>query len=173
MVSTTVLRNETAWDPPIINNGLGNAFVPIGDRGLRGQSSSSGISRENVQFFNLVEKSAIGCWNIEQAYNENTIDIVGQDNRTLEFPIEIKLDRENDQVLKLLFATFKICHFRLYLFSTLFSFRVFFQMANERNEKSYDNPNISRKRQFLKVTDSKVSICFFFIGFMGTEQSAT
>lgn len=98
MVSTSVLRNETAWR---INNGIGlaSAFVPIGDRGLRGQSSTSGIARNNVQFYNLVQKNAVGCWNIETPYNENSIDVVAQDNVTLVFPNDLKLDREIDQVL--------------------------------------------------------------------------
>lgn len=47
MVSTSVLRNESAWT---INNGAGlsNAFIQIGNRGNRGQSSTSGIDRNNV-----------------------------------------------------------------------------------------------------------------------------
>lgn len=97
MVSTSVLRNETAWS---INNGIGlaGAFVQIGDRGLRGQSSTSGIDRNNVQFFNLVQQNAVGCWNIEQPYTQNTIDIIAQDNTTLIFPNDLKIDQENDQV---------------------------------------------------------------------------
>lgn len=98
MVSTSVLRNETAW---VVNNGAGlaNAFVQIGDRGLRGQASASGIDRQNVQFFNLVQQNAVACWNIEQPYSTNTIDIVAQDNTTLLFPNDLKVDQESDQVM--------------------------------------------------------------------------
>lgn len=98
MVSTSVLRNETAWT---VNNGAGlaNAFIQIGDRGLRGQSSTAGIDRNNVQFFNLVQQSGVGCWHIQQPYSTNTIDIVAQDNTTLLFPNDLKVDQENDQVI--------------------------------------------------------------------------
>lgn len=97
MVSTSVLRNETAWS---LNNGAGlaGAFLQIGDRGARGQSSTSGIDRNNVQFYNLVQQNAIGCWNIDQPYYQNSIDIIAQDNTTLVFPNDLKIDQESDQV---------------------------------------------------------------------------
>lgn len=97
MVSTSVLRNESAWT---LNNGAGqsNAFVQIGDRGNRGQSSTSGIDRNNVQFYTLVQQNAIGCWNADQPYFQNSIDIIAQDNTTLVFPNDLKIDQEIDQV---------------------------------------------------------------------------
>lgn len=97
LVSTSVLRNESAWT---LNNGAGQAgaFVQIGDRGNRGQSSTSGIDRNNVQFFTLVQQNAVGCWDADQPYFPNTIDIVAQDNTTLVFPNDLKVDQELDQV---------------------------------------------------------------------------
>lgn len=97
MVSTSVLRNESAWT---LNNGAGqsNSFVQIGDRGNRGQSSTSGIDRNNVQFYTLVQQNAIGCWNADQPYFQNSIDIIAQDNTTLVFPNDLKIDQEIDQV---------------------------------------------------------------------------
>lgn len=97
MVSTSVLRNETAWN---VNSGIGlaGAFIQIGDRGVRGQSSSSGVARNNVQFYNLVQQNAVGCWHIEQPYYQNSIDIIAQDNNTLIFPNDLKIDQEIDQV---------------------------------------------------------------------------
>lgn len=108
MVSTSVLRNETAWS---VNNGIGlaGAFVQVGDRGVRGQSSTSGIDRNNVQFYNLVQQNAVGCWNIDQPYYQNSIDIIAQDNTTLVFPNDLKIDQEMDQVKRFAFATDKIC----------------------------------------------------------------
>lgn len=100
MVSTSVLRNETAWS---VNNGIGlaGAFVQVGDRGVRGQSSTSGIDRNNVQFYNLVQQNAVGCWNIDQPYYQSSIDIIAQDNTTLVFPNDLKIDQEMDQVTEL------------------------------------------------------------------------
>lgn len=83
-----------------MNNGAGtsNAFIQIGDRGNRGQSSTSGIDRNNIQFFTLVQQNAVGCWNIDQPYFQDTIDVIAQDNTTLVFPNDLKIDRERDQV---------------------------------------------------------------------------
>lgn len=102
MVSTSVLRNETAWN---VNNGIGlaGAFVQVGDRGARGQSSTSGIDRNNVQFFNLVQQNAVGCWNVDQPYYQSSIDIIAQDNTTLVFPNDLKIDQEVDQVFGVYF----------------------------------------------------------------------
>lgn len=97
MVSTSVLRNESAW---VLNNGAGlsNAFIQIGNRGSRGQSSTSGIDRNNVQFFTLIQQNAVGCWNTDQPYSQNSVDIIAQDNTTLVFPNDLKVDHEIDQV---------------------------------------------------------------------------
>lgn len=97
MVSTSVLRNESAWTQ---NNGAGSSssFIQIGERGNRGQSSTSGIDRNNVQFYTLIQQNAIGCWNSDQPYFQNSIDIVAQDNTTLVFPNDLKVDQEIDQV---------------------------------------------------------------------------
>ncbi|KAJ6634249.1 Protein yellow, partial [Pseudolycoriella hygida] len=95
MVSTSVLRNETIW----LNGGLANAFIPIGDRGARGQSSTSGIDRNNVMFYNLVHQDAVGCWDTTKPYSANALDIVAKDNETLFFPNDMKLDRELNQGL--------------------------------------------------------------------------
>lgn len=97
MVSSSVLRNESAWT---LNNGAGQAgsFLQIGDRGDRGQSSTSAIDRNNVQFFTLVQQNAVGCWDADQPYVQNTIDIIAQDNTTLVFPNDLKVDKDFDQV---------------------------------------------------------------------------
>ena len=98
-----MLRNESAWT---LNNGAGlsNAFIQIGNRGNRGQSSTAGIDRNNIQFFTLIQQNAIGCWNSDQPYSQNAVDIVAQDNLTLVFPNDLKLEHEIDQVI--VFRTF-------------------------------------------------------------------
>lgn len=97
MVSTSVLRNESAWT---LSNGSGqsSSFIKIGERGNRGQSSTVGIDRNNVQFYTLVQQNAVGCWNSDEPYFQDSIDIVAQDNTTLVFPNDLKIDREIDQV---------------------------------------------------------------------------
>lgn len=97
MVPTSVLRNESAWT---LNNGAGlaSSFVPIGNRGSAGQSSTSGIARNNVQFFTLIQQNAVGCWNSNLPYTQDAVDIIAQDNTTMVFPNDLKVDHEFDQV---------------------------------------------------------------------------
>lgn len=96
-VSTSVLRNESAWT---LNNGAGlsSAFIPIGNRGSQGQSSTAGTARNGVQFFTLIQQNAVGCWNTALPYNQDAVDIIAQDNTTLVFPNDLKVDHEFDQV---------------------------------------------------------------------------
>lgn len=97
MVSTSVLRNESSWT---LSGGAGTAtqFVQIGERGSRGQSSTSAIDRNNVQFYTLVQQNGIGCWRADQPYYQGSLDVVAQDNITLVFPNDLKLDQEPEQV---------------------------------------------------------------------------
>lgn len=101
MVSTNVLRNETIWSG---NGGMGlesvaNEFVSIGERGLRGQSSTSGIDRNGVMYYNLVQRNAVGCWDTQKQYRIENLMVVGQDDETLIFPNDLKVDRESEQGL--------------------------------------------------------------------------
>lgn len=122
MVSSSVLRNESAWT---LSNGAGqaNAFIQIGDRGNRGQSSTSGIDRNNIQFYTLVQQNAVGCWNSDQPYFHNTIDIIAQDNTTLVFPNDLKIDQEIDQVYEsisiLRLASIKILFYENYIIDSV------------------------------------------------------
>lgn len=92
-VPTSVLQNETIWQ----NFGLAKAFQPIGSRGKAGQSSTSGVSRENVQFFTLVQQSGVGCWDLAKPYNRNNLGVVEKDLEKITFPNDLKLDREPRQ----------------------------------------------------------------------------
>lgn len=100
MVSTSVLRNETLW----INDGIGTAksFIQLGNRGINGQSSTSGIDRNSIMFFNLIQQDAVGCWDIRKSYVEKNLGIVEQNSTTLIFPNDLKLDQEVNQGLWIL-----------------------------------------------------------------------
>lgn len=100
MVSTSVLRNETIWQ----NGGIGtaNSFIQLGSRGINGQSSTSGLDRNSIMFFNLIQKDAVGCWDIRKPYLENNLGIVEQNSTTLIFPNDLKLDHEENQGLWIL-----------------------------------------------------------------------
>lgn len=101
MVSTSLLRNETIWTG---NGGMGlesvaNEFVSIGERGFRGQSSTSGIDRNGVMYYNLVQRNGVGCWDTNKEYRKENLYTIGQDDVTLIFPNDLKLDRETEQGL--------------------------------------------------------------------------
>lgn len=96
MVSTSVIRNESLWTNG--GTGMSTAFRLIGERGVGGQSSTSGIDRSGVMFYNLISQDAVGCWDTAKPYNNANLGIVGRDNVTLIFPNDMKLDREEEQV---------------------------------------------------------------------------
>uniref|UniRef100_A0A336LVD6 CSON005350 protein n=1 Tax=Culicoides sonorensis TaxID=179676 RepID=A0A336LVD6_CULSO len=101
MVNTGVLKNETNWiNGPFIGP-VSNpqSFQPVGNRGLKGQSSTSAISRNGVQFFNLVQRSAVGCWDIRKPYTLNNVALVESDAIKINFPNDIKADYEPKQNL--------------------------------------------------------------------------
>lgn len=97
VVSAAVLQNETLWT---VDGGQGaaGAFRQIGERGADGQSSTSGIDRQGVQFFNLIHQDAVGCWDATRPYGWPALGVVARDNRTLVFPNDMKVDREPEQV---------------------------------------------------------------------------
>lgn len=94
MVSTSVLRNQTIWQ----GRGLAKAFQPLGSRGRRGQSSTSGIDRNSVMFYTLVSRDAVGCWDLRKQYTPENIGIVEQDSVKISFPNDLKVDLEPEQV---------------------------------------------------------------------------
>lgn len=101
MVNTGVLKNETNWiNGPFIGP-VSNpqAFQPVGNRGLKGQSSTSAVARNGVQFYNLVQRSGVGCWDIRKPYTMNNIALVESDAIKLNFPNDIKADLEVKQNL--------------------------------------------------------------------------
>lgn len=95
-VNTRVLKNETNWLNPF-NGPPASEFQPIGSRGRRGQSSTSGVSRNGVMFFNLVQRSAVGCWDLRKPYTINNLAIVESDSVKLNFPNDMKVDHEPKQ----------------------------------------------------------------------------
>ncbi|XP_050091985.1 protein yellow-like [Anopheles aquasalis] len=92
-VPTSVLQNETIWE----GFGLAKAFQPVGTRGRLGQSSTSGVAKNNVQFFTLVQQSGVGCWDLGKPYNRNNLGVVEKNIQKLTFPNDLKLDREPQQ----------------------------------------------------------------------------
>lgn len=116
-----MLKNETLW----LNGGTEpKAFIPIGERGPRGQSSTAGLDRDSIMFFTLVNQDAVGCWDIRKPYSPQNLGIIDQNTTTLIFPNDLKVDNEVDQGVWVLSNRLPV-----YLYSQLnfndYNFRVF------------------------------------------------
>jgi Major royal jelly protein len=94
MVSTSILRNQSYWSSFAGMAEAATAFVPVGDRGPRGQSSTSGISRNGIQFYNLVQRASVGCWDTNKPYTKENLGVVEQNTEVINFPNDMKLDQE-------------------------------------------------------------------------------
>ncbi|CAH2236801.1 jg8560 [Pararge aegeria aegeria] len=94
VVQTSVIRN-----PSRVNNAV-DEFKLLGEsRGLKGQVSASAIDRNGVMFFNLISLDSIGCWNSRKPYEIENLDIVAQNNNTLVFPNDLRIDHEVPQII--------------------------------------------------------------------------
>ncbi|XP_049948363.1 protein yellow-like [Schistocerca serialis cubense] len=96
-VLSSILRNETAAKTS------DDEFHLLEEpRGLRdAHASASAMDRRGVMFYNLVTRDAVGCWNSAQphGYRMSLQGIVAQDNVTLIFPNDLKVDHELRQNL--------------------------------------------------------------------------
>nr|XP_026495869.1 protein yellow-like [Vanessa tameamea] len=93
-VKTSVIR-----DPSRVNNAIGE-FKLLGEsRGMRGQVSAAAIDRNGVMFFNLISLDSIGCWDTRKEYKNKNLDIVAQNNETIVFPNDLRIDHEVPQVV--------------------------------------------------------------------------
>ncbi|KXJ71571.1 hypothetical protein RP20_CCG020269 [Aedes albopictus] len=133
-VPTSVLQNETIWQ----NFGLAKAFQPVGSRGKDGQPSTSGVSRNNVQFFTLVQQSGLGCWDLGKPYNRNNLGVVEKDMDKLTFPNDLKLDRVTMQSIWVISNKLPV-----FLYSRLDYNEVNFRVLNAGVQEAVQNTGAS------------------------------
>lgn len=86
-VSTNVLRNSSKVDDSYQD------FRLIGKRADLSHTTSRVMDDNGVEFFNLIDRDAVGCWNSILPYEPNYHAIVDQDKDTLSFPADVKIDR--------------------------------------------------------------------------------
>ncbi|KAK7790280.1 hypothetical protein R5R35_012645 [Gryllus longicercus] len=92
-VSTEILQNKTR----ALNSF--HEFHLVGDRGPNTQSCASFMDEESgIAFYTQVNLDAITCWNSRTRphYEPTTIGLVAQDNRTLVFPNDVKVDADGN-----------------------------------------------------------------------------
>lgn len=90
--AASVVRNETGWKD------VKDAFKVLGQsRGKRGHASASAMDKNGILFYNLVSKDAVGCWDSRKPYKRPNQGIVGQNDTTMIFPNDLKIDQEHRQ----------------------------------------------------------------------------
>ncbi|KAL3272605.1 hypothetical protein HHI36_014074 [Cryptolaemus montrouzieri] len=90
-VSTEVLR-----DPELARNSYHN-FTLLGSRGPKGQSTASFLhTKTNVLFYGLVNLNAVDCWKTTLPYKTATQGRVYQDDVTMVFPNDLKVDTNDN-----------------------------------------------------------------------------
>jgi hypothetical protein len=92
-VSTQVLKNKTvATDPHSYY-----LFKIEGNRGDLTQASASDFDeKSNVLFLTQLNRDGVACWNPRKPLNPQNLDLVVQDNQTLIFTNDIKIDSDRN-----------------------------------------------------------------------------
>ncbi|XP_049869283.1 protein yellow-like [Pectinophora gossypiella] len=92
VVSTSVIR-----DPARVSDSVDD-FKLLGERrGALGQVSAASVDRSGVMFFNLVLQDSIACWDTRKPYKLDNLAIVAQNNNTIVFPNDLRMDHEVPQ----------------------------------------------------------------------------
>lgn len=89
-VSTNVLRNSSKVDDSYKD------FLVIGQRADLSHTTSRVMDENGVEFFNLIDRDAVGCWNTMFPYEPNYHAIIDQDKEALSFPADVKVDKHKN-----------------------------------------------------------------------------
>lgn len=92
---TSILRNQTAWTT---QSAPATAFVSIGSRGQRGQSSTTDMTSSGVLFAAQVQLQGVSCWDTRKPYNLNNVEMVQRDPVLLGFVNDLKLDTDRENI---------------------------------------------------------------------------
>ncbi|XP_039291101.1 protein yellow-like [Nilaparvata lugens] len=93
-VSTEILRNETKSTEEL------DCFNAIGQpRGRKdSHASASAMDSDGILYYNLVSKSAVGCWNSKNGpHLESTQGVIETNNTTLSFPNDLKIETNGNE----------------------------------------------------------------------------
>lgn len=85
-VSTQILQNSSKVEESF------HDFVALEERGIKGHTTAHVIDSQGIEFFNLIDVNAIGCWNTATSYTFGNLDIVDFDEERLVFPSDVKID---------------------------------------------------------------------------------
>ncbi|KAL4712270.1 hypothetical protein ACJJTC_004032 [Scirpophaga incertulas] len=94
-----IVRTSVVRDPSRVSDSV-SEFKLLGEpRGFDGQVSAAAVDRNGVMFYNLISRDSIGCWNTCKPYKKQNLGIVAQDDRTLVFPNDLRIDHEIPQTV--------------------------------------------------------------------------
>ncbi|KRT84928.1 hypothetical protein AMK59_561, partial [Oryctes borbonicus] len=144
---TSIICNETGWQ------NYKDGFKVLGEsRGPSGHVSASGMDRNGILFFNMVTRSAIGCWDSKKAYKKANLHLIAKNNASLVFPNDLKLDNEPRQSVWLLSNRLPY-----YLYSKLdkkqYNFRIMSAYADEAIEDTICDPKVQLPGSYQEVTE--------------------
>lgn len=107
-VMTSILR-----DPSRVSDSV-DKFKLLGEnRGLNGQVSAAAIDRNGVMFYNLISQDSVGCWDTRKPYMKENLQKVAQNNDTLVFPNDLRIDHEVPQYVWIITNRLPIYQFNL------------------------------------------------------------
>ncbi|XP_012279572.1 protein yellow [Orussus abietinus] len=86
-VSTRILRNEQ------LSQNSYHDFQVLEERGPLSHSTAAVMDENGLQFFNLVDRNAVGCWNSRLPYTPVNQAIVAKHDEALIFPADVKISR--------------------------------------------------------------------------------
>lgn len=90
-VSTRILRDESKVTDSYKD------FKIVGVRGDNGHTTSKVMDElTGIEFFNLIDQNAIGCWKQDLPYKPQNIGVVDKDDVGLIFPSDVKIDQERN-----------------------------------------------------------------------------
>lgn len=140
-VPNYVLQNETRG----LDKNNYYDFTLVGNRGAKGQSTAEHIDdKTNVMLFTLIQKDAIGCWNIDTPYTKKSLGIVDSDSDSLVFPNDLKVDQNHN--VWVLSDRLPLFYFKQ-LDPTQYNYRVLVGQATELIKGTPCDPNYVKTSQ--------------------------
>ncbi|XP_014486921.1 PREDICTED: protein yellow-like [Dinoponera quadriceps] len=86
-VSTRILRDEQ------LSQNSYREFQVLASRGPLSHCTASVMDENGLQFFNLIDQNAVGCWNSALPYSSANHAVVARHDDAMIFPADIKVNR--------------------------------------------------------------------------------
>lgn len=148
VVSTSIIR-----EPTRVSDSVGE-FSLLGDsRGANGQVSAAAVDRNGVMFFNLISRDSIGCWDTRKPYTNRNLVVVAQNNNTMIFPNDLRMDHEVPQMAWIITNRLPMYQFNL-IDPNEFNYRVMYLDPVAAVHNSMCQPEIRNLNENQYTTDS-------------------